>query len=113
MKFFKTKLNFKGFSHVELSLIIVIILVLSGVGYYVYKHDNAAHAGSGYSRLRDINLAGQIFQDEVCIVAIHGANYTFNSVIIVDRPSGLNTLPSYNPLALLSLNSKPVESKSY
>ena len=44
-KFFK--LNNKGFSHLEIGLVVVVFLVLGLVGYAVYK--NQSHAGSGYS----------------------------------------------------------------
>lgn len=51
MKLFqRTKLNSKGFSHVELSLLIVLVVAIVGVGYYVYRDQKTtppvAHAGS-------------------------------------------------------------------
>jgi hypothetical protein len=47
MKAFKrTMLNTKGFGHVELILIIVVIVALVGVGGLVYSKHNKAHASS-------------------------------------------------------------------
>lgn len=50
MKLFKkTKLNSKGFGHLELLLVIVVVVAIAGVGLFVFKHDhksNVAHAGS-------------------------------------------------------------------
>lgn len=32
------KLNQRGFSHLEISLLLVVVLFVCGVGYYVYKN---------------------------------------------------------------------------
>lgn len=51
MKIFKTKLSDKGFSQVESVLLVVVLVVLSVTGYYVWNHNkalNTAHAG-GYA----------------------------------------------------------------
>ena len=40
------KLNNRGFSHIESFLLILVLVVISGVGYYVFKHNKSAHAGS-------------------------------------------------------------------
>jgi Tfp pilus assembly protein PilE len=43
----KHKLNNKGFSHVELVLLIVVIAVIAGVGFFVYnKNNNKSKAGT-------------------------------------------------------------------
>ncbi|HUD06118.1 MAG TPA: hypothetical protein VMR18_04370 [Candidatus Saccharimonadales bacterium] len=45
----RTKLNSKGFGHVELLLVVVLVVALAGVGYFVYQHDKktvTVHAGS-------------------------------------------------------------------
>lgn len=53
MKLFKKlKLNSKGFSHVELLIVVVLVLAMGGVGYLVYREDHTsstAHAGSWLS----------------------------------------------------------------
>ena len=48
MKLFKRKISDKGFSHVEMLLLIVVVLAISGVGFYVYQNHskNVSHAGS-------------------------------------------------------------------
>jgi len=40
------KLNNRGFSHIESFLLVMVLVVISGVGYYVFKHNKSAHAGS-------------------------------------------------------------------
>ena len=40
------KLNNRGFSHIESFLLIMVLVVISGIGYYVFKHNKSAHAGS-------------------------------------------------------------------
>jgi hypothetical protein len=40
------RLNNKGFSHVELFLLVLVIVLVSGVGYFVYNRNKSAHAGS-------------------------------------------------------------------
>lgn len=40
------KLNIKGFSHVELFVLVVAVVAISSVGYYVAKNRNTSHAGS-------------------------------------------------------------------
>ncbi|HUC95725.1 MAG TPA: hypothetical protein VMR76_02070 [Candidatus Saccharimonadia bacterium] len=49
MKLIGRKLSSKGFSHVELTLSIFLIVILGGVGYYVWNHNyskTTAQAGS-------------------------------------------------------------------
>ena len=40
------KLNSKGFSHIEIILFAVSLVVVSGIGYYVYQKNTTAHAGN-------------------------------------------------------------------
>jgi len=40
------KLNQKGFFHIESFFFIILLVVISGVGYYVFDHNKSAHAGS-------------------------------------------------------------------
>ena len=39
------KLNNKGFSHIETFLFVIVIVAITGVGFFVYSR-NQAHAGS-------------------------------------------------------------------
>ena len=48
MKIFK-KLNSKGFGHLELLIVIVVVALVAGTGFFVYQHHkkhDVAHAGS-------------------------------------------------------------------
>ncbi len=52
MKIKNKKLNNKGFSHVEMLLLVVALVIVGGIGFYVYKQNNkttTAHAGSWQS----------------------------------------------------------------
>jgi uncharacterized protein (UPF0333 family) len=40
------KLNNRGFSHVESFLLVLVVVLVSGIGYFVYNHNKSAHAGS-------------------------------------------------------------------
>jgi hypothetical protein len=43
------KLNAKGFSHVEILFVVMVILAITGIGYFIATHNsksNVAHAGS-------------------------------------------------------------------
>jgi hypothetical protein len=53
----KPKLNSKGFGHVELILIIVVIVALVGVGGLVYSKHNKAHAG-GWTLIAGTGASG-------------------------------------------------------
>ena len=40
------KLNNKGFSHIEIILFAISLVVVGGIGYYVYYKNTTAHAGN-------------------------------------------------------------------
>jgi hypothetical protein len=46
MKLFKKRLNSEGFGHIELLTAIVVIFVVAGAGFYVFKHQHKAHASN-------------------------------------------------------------------
>ncbi len=69
---FRKKLNSKGFSHVELALLLIVVIGVSGVGYYVYKHGNKSHAGSTYTSLGSLSYDNQTFTEQACISAQSG-----------------------------------------
>lgn len=93
LKLSREKLNAKGFSHVEAFIVVVVIAVLAGIGFYVY-HNNVSHAGS--DQLRSIDFYGQIFYVNACRTATNRVDIQ----LTVNRPAGLSTVPSYNPIAL-------------
>jgi Tfp pilus assembly protein FimT len=50
MKLFKSKLNTRGFGHIEMVVIVFVVAVIAGVGFFVYQGHNktkstTAHAG--------------------------------------------------------------------
>lgn len=70
MKLFKkAQLNNKGFGHIELLLVIVVLVAIAGVGFFVYKHDNkktnVAHAG-GWTVVTTGTTNGIPFTGEAC-----------------------------------------------
>ena len=71
---FKKKLNNKAFSHVELLLLLIVVIGVSGVGYYVYKHGNSSHATTTYTNVGSISYDGQTFSAQACITAQTGTS---------------------------------------
>lgn len=106
MKLLRRKLNHKGFSHVELFLLLAVILVISGVGYYVYRH-NTSKANSTYTRLANIDFGGLTFKELACRTHVDSKNSKIIAYITVGRPAGPGVSPSYNPLALYRINTMP------
>jgi hypothetical protein len=118
MKLSRKRLNAKGFSHVELGLLLIVVIGISSVGYYVYKH-STAHAATTYTTLATINSDGYKFTEQACITAQTGTapNYTdtIAALMTVNTQAGPSTIKTgrhssgYNPLAYYSINgSAPV-----
>lgn len=42
----KNKLNNKGFSHIEIFVVVIVLAAIMGIGYHVLAKKNTAHAGS-------------------------------------------------------------------
>ncbi len=116
MKLFKRRLNAKGFSHIELGLLLIVVIGISSVGYYVYKHN--AHAGNTYTTLAAIKSDGYNFTEQACVTAQSGTapNYTdtIAALISVNTKTGktskktrhhhTTTVAAYNPLAYYTIN---------
>src|ERR1035438_8257851 len=123
MILFRKRLNTKGFSHIELGLILIVVIGVSGIGYYVYKH-SSAHAATTYTTLKNIKSDGYTFTEQACITAQTGTapNYTDTvaAVMSVNTQAGPSTIKTgrhsngYNPLAYYSINgAKPVTEDSW
>ncbi|HEY4964460.1 MAG TPA: hypothetical protein VIH90_07255 [Candidatus Saccharimonadales bacterium] len=62
MKLFKSKLNNKGFGHIETILIVLVVAVIAGVGFFVYQNHSktgkktTTHAGGWTYILNTGNL---------------------------------------------------------
>ena len=127
MKLFKKrKLNSRGFSHVELGLLLIVVVGISSVGYYVYKH--TVHAGNTYTTLTAIKSDGYKFTEQACVTSQTGSspNYTDTLValISVNTKTGATskktkhhhntTVAAYNPVAYYSINgASPVVEKNW
>jgi len=115
MKLLKRKLNSRGFSHIELGLLLIVVIGISSVGVYVYKH-STAHAATTYTTLAVIKSDGYKFTEQACITSQSGTspNYTDTVValISVNTKAGPSTIQTgrhhqssgYNPLAYYSIN---------
>jgi hypothetical protein len=115
MKLFRKRLNAKGFSHIELGLLLIVVIGISSVGYYVYKH-SSAHAATTYTTLKNIKSDGYTFTEQACITSQTGTapNYTDTVVALmsVNTKAGPSTIVTgrhgqtsgYNPLAYYSIN---------
>ena len=65
------KLNRKGFSHVEMAIVVLVVAALGFVGYRVLK--NTSHAGSNCSgQTLSLNSSGQ------CVIDMQNLIYAFN-----------------------------------
>jgi hypothetical protein len=113
MKLFRRRLGSKGFSHIELGLLLIVVVGISTVGYYVYKHN--AHAGNTYTTLTAIKVKGLVFTEQACITAQSGSssNYTdtVTALITVPTRAGVSSVHiarhyryTYNPIAYYSIN---------
>ena len=96
MKFIK-KLNNKGFGHLELLLVIVVVALVAGTGFFVYQHHkkhDIAHAGS-YTPLIDY-FTGKTQYHGISVFAcktytpVFGGVYNL-TILYVKKPS----TPSY------------------
>jgi hypothetical protein len=116
MKLFRRRLGSKGFSHIELGLLLIVVVGISTVGYYVYKHN--AHAGNTYTTLTAIKSDGYNFTEQACVTAQSGSspNYTDTVVALISvntktgttskktRHHHSTTVAAYNPIAYYSIN---------
>jgi hypothetical protein len=116
MKLSRNKLNSKGFSHIELGFVLIVIVGIAAVGYWVFKHASTSRAAQTYTTLAAINADGHIFTEQACITAQAGTspNYTdtVTALISVGTQAGPSTVTStrhhkrtyaYNPLAYYSI----------
>jgi len=105
MIFFKKKLNYKGFSHVELAMLLVVVIGVSGVGYYVFKHGKPSHAAATYTNVGSISYDGQTFSAQACITAQTGTSPneidTIEALITANTEVGASaTIPVTQPSAV-------------
>ena len=82
------KLNNKGFSHIETFLFVIVIVAITGVGFFVYSR-NQAHAGS---------LCGNP------VVAYGSADSASKNNCVKDLQTMLNTLNNYQGTKVLALD---------
>jgi hypothetical protein len=54
----KYRLNSKGFSHVELLIVLIMLAAIAGVGFFVYSHHNKAHA-AGWTTLSFVSSTAE------------------------------------------------------
>ncbi|HUC95478.1 MAG TPA: hypothetical protein VMR76_00780 [Candidatus Saccharimonadia bacterium] len=106
MKRFKRIQNTYGFSHVELFIVLITVIILSLGGYYVYNKSitTTNAASSNYSVLSNINFDGQIFKEKACSIPLSYGQYKLNVAVSTNRPAGKNTSPSYNPRVLYRID---------
>jgi hypothetical protein len=116
MKLFKRRLGSKGFSHIELGLLLIVVVGISTVGYYVYKH--SAHAGNTYTTLAAIKSDGYNFTEQACVTAQSGSspNYTDTVVALISVNTKTGTtskktkhhhrtnVAGYDPIAYYIIN---------
>ncbi len=118
MIFNKRRLNSKGFSHVELGFVLIVIVGIAAVGYWVFKHANTSQAAQTYTTLAPINADGHIFTEQACITAQSGTapnqTDTVVALISVGTQAGPRTttytrhhrkIYSYNPSVYYSIDS--------
>jgi len=118
MKLLRRRLGSKGFSHIELGLLLIVVVGISTVGYYVYKH--TAHAGNTYTTLTAIKSDGYNFTEQACVTAQSGSspNYTDTVVALMsvntktgttsNRTRHNHRTAAYNPVAYYSINGTSV-----
>jgi len=84
MKQFRIRLNSRGFSHVELLVVVVLVVAVALTGVFVYKHDNksgTAHAGSWtYLGSTSNDSLGVTISAYACLqkIALPSGGYTYN-----------------------------------
>lgn len=105
---FRKRLNSRGFGHIELLLLLIVITTLSSVGYYVYEHAASSNPNS-YTKLTNIISDGLSFNEEACITSQTGSypNYidTVTAQISINRQVGPSQPGSgNNPIAFYSIN---------
>jgi beta-glucanase (GH16 family) len=121
------RLSSKGFGHIELFLVAMLLVGISSVGYYVFKHATTSKV-STYTELTTITAGGVNFSEKACIVSRSGTapNYydIVDAVISVNKPAGQSTEISkngqviagsgYNPVVFYSINSSvPVKEDNW
>jgi hypothetical protein len=112
---------------VELGLLLIVVIGISSVGYYVYKH-STSNAGNTYTTLAAIKSDGYKFTEQACVTAQSGTspNYTDTVValISVNAKTGKTTkrnkhhhnitVAAYNPVAYYSISgASPVTEKNW
>ncbi len=113
MNIFKKRLNNRGFSHVELVVVLLVLAGIISIGYYVYRH-NTAHAGSTYTTIGTVTADNHTFTLQACINTQTGSapNYTdtvsalvsVNGTVWVNSGRHHRYYYSYNPLVYYSVN---------
>ncbi len=117
MFLFKKKLNSSGFGHIELTLLVIVVVGISGVGYSVYKHLEKNTVNT-YTALTSFVSNGIPFTEKACIASQTGTapNYidTVTALISVNEQAGPRTEvikngnvvtgTGYNPLAFYSID---------
>jgi len=93
----KLKTNSSGFGHIEMLLLVVAVVVIGGVGFFVYQNQNkktasksTAHAG-GYTTLGSSNGNGVTVSACKTYNSIYGGIYTVK--VLFTKAA---TTPAYN-----------------
>ncbi|HUC95691.1 MAG TPA: hypothetical protein VMR76_01900 [Candidatus Saccharimonadia bacterium] len=84
------RLSSQGFSHVELVLLMIVIIVIAGIGAYVLKHNSSHASGYNYSSIGSANLGAVPFYFYACSIQ-SGSVYTIRGEAAVNRRAGYTT----------------------
>ena len=77
MKIKNKKLNNKGFSHVEMLLLVVALVIVGGIGFYVYKKNTAHAGGNNYQYIGTASYTdGNTFSFAACKQSLANSGVT-------------------------------------
>lgn len=113
-----SKLNSRGFGHVELLLVVVLVVAVALTGFFVYKHDKktvTAHAGSysygttiGSANFRTV--AGKAYPDvtaSVSVCKIIEPNTPYGELFHIEMLATLSPAPSNSSEYAVSVTEAP------
>jgi hypothetical protein len=89
MKISKKPLNNRGFSHVEILLLLVVIAVVAGAGFFVFKHQNKAHAAAWTTLAWDdsTDKSGQVSAKACKVVINSGYGQLYKATFFITNTS--------------------------
>ena len=102
----KKQLGSKGFGHFEAITFLVVLILISAIGYFVYHRDTYSQQQHRYTSLTAIVADGYVFTDKACISSQVGTSPNFldgiSAEVSVEKQVGSGS--TFNPDAYYSID---------